>query len=91
MDNARKKYVNIERLSIGDIFTFLDSIENDGEEDIENIMNESDTELVAEGSTNIIRSLPITLEDVRKQSSSVSVRKHKTTFCLPKTKMKQTL
>ena len=31
MDNARKKYVIIERLSSGDIFVLVDSIENDDE------------------------------------------------------------
>ena len=59
MDNARKKYVNIERLSSGDIFALLDSIESDDEGDIENIMNDSHTKFVAEDesviSTNIIR------------------------------------
>ena len=38
MDNARKKYVNIERLSSGDIFALFDSIENNDEGDIENRM-----------------------------------------------------
>ena len=59
MDNARKKYVNIERLSSGDIFALFDSIENNDEGDIENRMNDFDTEFVAEDesviSTNIIR------------------------------------
>ena len=48
MDNGRKKYVNIERISSGDIFALLDSTESDDEGDIENIMNDSDTESVAE-------------------------------------------
>ena len=48
MDNARKKYVSIKRVSIGDIFGLLDSIENDDEEDTGNILNDSDTEFVAE-------------------------------------------
>ena len=48
MDNARKKYVNIERLSSGDIFALLDSTEGDDEGDIENIMNDSDTKFVTE-------------------------------------------
>ena len=47
MDNARKKYINIKRLSSGDIFVLLYSIERDDEGDIENIMNNSDTEFVA--------------------------------------------
>ena len=72
MDNARKKYVNNERLSSGDIFALLDSIESDDEGDIENIMNDSDTEFVVEDVsvifTNIIRK-----EVVVDLSSSVSV------------------
>ena len=72
MDNARKKYINIEKLSSGDIFALLDSIQSDDEGDIENIMNDSDTEFVAEDesviSTNIIRK-----EEIGDQSSSVSV------------------
>ena len=50
----------------------LDSTESDDERDIENIMNDSDTEFVAEYesviSTNIIRK-----EEIGDQSSSVSV------------------
>ena len=72
MDNARKKYVNIERLSSGDIFALLDSIESDDEGDIENIINDSDTEFVPEDesviSTDIIRK-----EEISDQSSSVLV------------------
>ena len=53
-------------------FALLDSIESDDEGDIENIMNDSDTEFVAEDesviSTNIIRK-----EKIGDQSSSVSV------------------
>ena len=70
MKNARKKYV--ERLSSGDIFALLNSIESDDEGDIENIMNDSDTEFVAEDesviSTNIIRK-----EEIDDQSSSASI------------------
>ena len=58
MDNARKRYFNIESLSSGDIFALLDSTESDDQGDIENIVNDSDTEFVAEDesiiSTNII-------------------------------------
>ena len=35
MDNARKKYINNERLSSGDIFALLDSVESDDKGDIE--------------------------------------------------------
>ena len=48
MDNGRKKYVNVERLSSGDIFALLYSIESADEGDTENIKNDSDTEFVAE-------------------------------------------
>ena len=72
MDNARKKYVNIERLSSGGIFALLDSIESNDEGDIENIINDSDTEFVPEDesviSTNIIRK-----EEISDQSSFVSI------------------
>ena len=72
MDNARKKYVNNERLPSCDTFALLDSIESDDEGDIENIMNDFDTEFVAEDqsvtSTNIIRK-----EETCDQRSSISV------------------
>ena len=59
MDNARKKYVNIERLSSGDIFAFIESFESVDEGNIKNVMTYSDTEFVAEDesviSTYIIR------------------------------------
>ena len=74
MDNARKKYVNIERLSNGDIFALFDSIESNDDGDIENILNNSDTEFVVEDesviSTNTIRK-----EEIGNQSSSASVPK----------------
>ena len=72
MDKARKKYVNMERLSNGVIFALLDSMESNNEGDSENIMNDSDTEFVAEDesviSTNIIRK-----KEIGDQSSTVSV------------------
>ena len=74
MGNARKKYVNIEKLSSRDIFELLDSIKSDDEGDLENIMNDSDAEFVVKDesviSTNIIRK-----EEIGDQSSSVSVSK----------------
>ena len=81
MDNARKKYVNIERLSSGEIFALLDSTESDDEGDIENIMNDSDTKFVTEDesvtSSNIIRK-----EEVSNQSiNSRSINPH---FVYPK-------
>ena len=72
MGNGTKKYVNIERLSSGDNFELLDSVESDDEGDLENIMNDSNTEFVVEDesviSTNIVRK-----EEIGDRSSSVSV------------------
>ena len=72
MDNSRKKYVNIERLSSGDMFALLDSNESDDKGIIEKIMNDSDTEFVAKDesviSINIIRK-----EEIGDQSSSILV------------------
>ena len=75
MDNARKKYVNMERLSSADIFAWLDSImgqDNDDEGDIENIMNDSDKEILSEGESAISTSI-IKTKAIGDQSSSVSV------------------
>ena len=44
MNNARKKYVSIERVSSCDFFALFDSIESEDEGDIEKLMNDSDTE-----------------------------------------------
>ena len=76
MDNARKKYVNIERLFSGDIFALLDSVENENEGDIENLKNDSDAEFVAEDesviSTYIIRKEKIgDQESVPEASTSI--------------------
>ena len=72
MDNARKKYGNIEMWSNGDIFAMLDTIESDDEEYIENTIIDSDTVFVAEDesviSTNIIGK-----DEIGDQSSLVSV------------------
>ena len=72
MDNAREKYVNIERLPSDDISALLNSFESDDEGNIENVMNASDTEFVVENesviATNIIRK-----EEISDQSSSVLV------------------
>ena len=51
MDNPIKSYFKIKKLSSGDIYATLDSVENDDEEEIENVMNGSDTEFVTEGET----------------------------------------
>ena len=53
MDNKRKKFINIEQLSSGEIYALLDGIESDEEDDIENLMNDSDTEFVAADETTI--------------------------------------
>ena len=71
MDNARKKYVNIERLSSGDIFAFIESFESVDEVNIENVVTYSDTEFVAEDES-VISTYIIRKEKIGDQSSSVS-------------------
>ena len=71
MDNARKKYVNIERLSSGDIFAFIESFESVDEVNIENVVTYSDTESVAEDES-VISTYIIRKEKIGDQSSSVS-------------------
>ena len=87
MDNARKKYVNIERLSSGDIFAFIESFESVDEGNIKNVMTYSDTEFVAEDesviSTYIIRK--------EKIGDQYQFQKRQSTFCLRKTRMKTIL
>ena len=74
MDNARKKYINNERLSSGDIFALLDSVESDDKGDIENIMNDSDTEFVVEDELEISTNM-VTKEEIGDQSGSISFSK----------------
>ena len=90
MDNARKKYANIERLSSGDIFALLDSTKSDNEGDIENIMNDSDTEFVAEDE---LVTLLIWLEKKRSVArvAPYHFQKCQSTFSLPKTRIKPIL
>ena len=38
MDNGRKKFVNVKKLSSGDIYAILESIERDDEGEFENLM-----------------------------------------------------
>ena len=72
MDNARKKYGDIEMWSNGDIFVMLDTIESDDEGYIENTAIDSHTVFAAEDgsviSTNIIGK-----DKIGDQSSLVSV------------------
>ena len=79
MDNARNKYVNIERLSSGDVFALLDSIQSGDEGDIENIMNDFDTEFVAED-----ESLLILLEKKRSVTKVAQYHFQKHQFIYPK-------
>ena len=72
MGNARKSYVNIEKLSSGDIYLLLDLFESDDEGEIENLMNKADTEFVAEKKTVISISDSMKEGNVD-QSSSISV------------------
>ena len=67
-----KKYVDIKRLSSSDSSALLDSVESNDEGDIENIMNDSDTELVAKDGSVISTNI-IIKEEIGDQSSSVLV------------------
>lgn len=53
MGNVRKKYTNIKKLPSEDIDAPLDSVESNDEEEIENLMNYSETEFVTEDNTVI--------------------------------------
>ena len=58
MENRRKKYIRIEQFAESDeVFAILDSIESDTESDIENMLEDSDTEFVSD------EPLPETLSD----------------------------
>ena len=47
--NSRKKYFHIdENASSGQIYTLLDDLEIADEDDLYNLMNDSDTEVIAE-------------------------------------------
>ena len=72
MDNARKKNVSIKKLTSRDIYGPLDSIECDDEGEIENLMNDSDTEFVAEDKTVVSIHGCVNEEKVG-QISSISV------------------
>ena len=41
--NKRKKYINISKSSSEEIYAMLDEVENDLEEDIDQLVNDSDT------------------------------------------------
>ena len=48
MNNNRKKYVQINNHTFSDqMFVFLDNVQSDEEEHIEELMNDSDTEFFA--------------------------------------------
>jgi len=48
MDNNRKKYFHIDAdTSTDTIFAMLDTVQSDNEEDIDELMNDSDTEFIA--------------------------------------------
>ena len=46
--NKRKKYINISKSSSEEIYAMLDEVESDLEEDIDQLVNDSDTEFVAD-------------------------------------------
>ena len=49
MDNKRKNYIHIDSATSSDeIFAILDSVHSDGEDEIDELMNNSDTEFIVE-------------------------------------------
>ena len=50
MNKTRKKYINAEQLSSEEIFAVLDSIDSDDEDEVDDLINDSDTEFVSEES-----------------------------------------
>ena len=49
LNNKRKKYARIDRNTRSEeIFALLDEVNSDQEEDIENLMNDSDTEFIVD-------------------------------------------
>ena len=55
LNNKRKKYVGIDRNTRSEeIFGLLDEVNSAQEEDIENLMNDSDTEFIVEMRTWIM-------------------------------------
>ena len=42
MDKARKKYVNVEQLSNGEILAMLDRLDNHDEDEVDNLINDLD-------------------------------------------------
>ena len=50
LNNSRKRYFEIDsNTQSNEIFAMLDSVDSDEEEQIEELMNDSDTEFVVEG------------------------------------------
>ena len=53
-DNNRKKYFHIDSGTASDvIFAILDDVMSDDEEDIDNLMNDSDTEFIADENVDL--------------------------------------
>lgn len=46
--NRKKRYYDVTQMSSGSIYALLDAVDSDNEEDIENLMNDSDTEFNAD-------------------------------------------
>lgn len=53
MDNARMRYVSIKNFSSGNIYALLDSTGSSDQGEIEKLMNNSNTEFLAEDETII--------------------------------------
>ena len=54
MASNKKINVPISALSSDEIYALLDTIESDDEEDIENFMNDSDTEFIDESGIEVL-------------------------------------
>ena len=90
--NKRKQYINISKSSSGEIYAMLDEVESDLEDDIDQLVNDSDTELVADEdlpeyllqlSNNIVLTPEANIHSLPKSKSILKRRK--------KTKLKRQL
>ena len=74
LNNKRKKYVRIDRNTRSEeIFALLDEVNSDQEEDIDNLMNDSDTEFIVDENLD---------NDIDSDDEPLSVLIQKPTFML---------
>ena len=48
LNNKRKKYFQLDNITHDDVFALLETVDSDAEQDIDDLMNDSDTEFIAE-------------------------------------------